>query len=88
MTDWLGYLVDGGGRTRAADALAYYRQIEWVSPAVESALNDRLAGFDDPQYTRPLNVADHRVGLVAIQRLVSCARHPDPHSSPDRNANK
>lgn len=73
VTDWLGYLVDGGGHRRAADALAYYRQIEWISPDVESALRDRLAGFDDPRYTRALNVADHRVALVAIQRLVSCA---------------
>ncbi|MGZ0747710.1 FlaD/FlaE family flagellar protein [Haloparvum sp. AD34] len=77
VTDWLGYLVDGGGRRRAADALAYYRQIGWISPPVESALRDRLAGFHDPQHARALTVADHRVALVAIQRLVSCANHSD-----------
>lgn len=75
VTDWLGYLVDGGGRRRAADALAYYKQIGWISPTVESALRDRLAGFHDPQYARALTVADHRVALVAIQRLVSCSNH-------------
>lgn len=77
VTDWLGYLVDGGGRRRAADALAYYRQIGWISRPVESALRDRLAGFHDPQHARALTVADHRVALVAIQRLVSCSNHSD-----------
>ena len=77
VADWLGYLVDGGGRRRAADALAYYLQIGWISPTVESALRDRLVGFHDPQYARALTVADHRVALVAIQRLVSCSNHSD-----------
>ncbi|MDZ5813370.1 FlaD/FlaE family flagellar protein [Halorubrum sp. AD140] len=59
--EWLGYLVDVGGHVRARDALSYYGQI------------GRLGGFDAPTRDRPFTPADHRISLVSIVRIASCA---------------
>ena len=73
IADWLGYLVDVGGHLRSRDALSYYAEIGWIAPAVADALERRLAGFDAPRRTRPFSPADHRISLVSVVRIVSCA---------------
>jgi len=71
--EWLGYLVDVGGRVRSRDALSYYGELGWVAPDAVDALRRRLEGFDGPRYDRPFTPADHRISLVSIVRIASCA---------------
>jgi archaellum component FlaD/FlaE len=71
--EWLGYLVDIGGHLRARDALSYYTELGWVAPDAADALARRLEGFDAPRCDRPLRLADHRISLVSVVRIASCA---------------
>ncbi|WP_281194864.1 FlaD/FlaE family flagellar protein [Halorubrum sp. F4] len=73
VADWLGYLVDVGGHLRSRDALSYYAELGWIAPGVADALERRLTGFDAPRHDRPFSPADHRVSLVSVVRIVSCA---------------
>ena len=70
---WLGYLVDVGGHLRSRDALSYYAELEWIAEPVQTTLTRRLAGFDTPPHDRPFTHADHRISLVSIVRIASCA---------------
>ncbi|SNR36182.1 FlaD/FlaE family flagellar protein [Halorubrum vacuolatum] len=77
IADWLGYLVDVGGHLRSRDALSYYAEIGWITPAVAKTLTRRLPGYEPPRHDRPFTPADHRISLVSLVRLVSCAsEHP------------
>lgn len=71
--EWLGYLVDVGGHVRSRDALSYYAELNWVAPNVADALTRRLEGFDAARHDRPFTPADHRISLVSIVRIASCA---------------
>ena len=71
--EWLGYLVDVGGHLRSRDALSYYAELGWVAPDAVDALTRRLEGFDAPRRDRPFTPADHRISLVSIVRIASCA---------------
>ena len=73
VNEWLGYLVDVGGGVRSRDALSYYAELGWVSPEAVDALQRRLEGFDASRYDRPFTPADHRISLVSIVRIASCA---------------
>jgi len=73
LGEWLGYLVDVGGHVRSRDALSYYAELGWVDDGVVEALRRRLEGFDAPRYDRPFTPADHRIRLVSIVRIASCA---------------
>lgn len=70
---WLGYLVDVGGHLRSRDALSYYAEIGWMTEDVATVLERRLHGFEPPRHDRPFTPADHRISLVSLVRLVSCA---------------
>ncbi len=75
--EWLGYLVDVGGHLRSRDALSYYAEIGWITPDVAEAFSRRLPGYEAPRHDRPFTPADHRISLVSLVRLVSCASdHP------------
>ncbi len=75
--EWLGYLVDVGGHLRSRDALSYYAEIGWTTPDVAETLSRRLPGYEAPRHGRPFTPADHRISLVSLVRLVSCASdHP------------
>jgi len=71
--EWLGYLVDVGGHVRSRDALSYYAELGWVDDDAADALRRRLEGFDASRYDRPFTPADHRISLVSIVRIASCA---------------
>ena len=71
--EWLGYLVDVGGHVRSRDALSYSGELGWVAPEAVDALRRRLEGFDAPRHDRPFTPADHRISLVSIVRIASCA---------------
>jgi archaellum component FlaD/FlaE len=71
--EWLGYLVDVGGHLRSRDALSYYAEIDWVAPDAVDTLTRRLDGFDAQHRGRPFTPADHRISLVSIVRIASCA---------------
>ncbi|GAB7089874.1 hypothetical protein JCM18237_01450 [Halorubrum luteum] len=71
--EWLGYLVDVGGHLRSRDALSYYTELGWIAPDVADVLERRLHGFESPRHDRPFIPADHRISLVSLVRLVSCA---------------
>jgi flagellar protein FlaD len=71
--EWLGYLVDVGGHVRSRDALSYYGELDWVGDDAVAALSRRLEGFDAPTRDRPFTPADHRISLVSIVRIASCA---------------
>jgi len=71
--EWLGYLVDVGGHVRSRDVLSYYGELDWVGDDAVAALTRRLEGFDAPTRDRPFTPADHRISLVSIVRIASCA---------------
>ncbi|WP_049984248.1 FlaD/FlaE family flagellar protein [Halorubrum sp. BV1] len=73
LGEWLGYLVDVGGHLRSRDALSYYAELGWIDPDAVDALTRRLEGFDAPRYDRAFLPADHRISLVSIVRIASCA---------------
>ncbi len=75
--EWLGYLVDVGGHVRSRDALSYYAELGWITTDVVDHLERRLHGFEEPRHGRAFGPADHRISLVSLVRLVSCASdHP------------
>ncbi|GAB3701739.1 FlaD/FlaE family flagellar protein [Halorubrum pallidum] len=76
LGEWIGYLVDVGGHLRSRDALSYYAELGWIEPDAVDALTRRLEGFDAPRYDRPFTPADHRISLVSIVRIASCASEP------------
>lgn len=70
--DWLEFLVLKAGFKRAMEALRYYRTIDWITPAVESDLQDYLVGFSgDVEASGELDVEDHQLSLVYLARLAS-----------------
>ena len=71
--EWLGYLVDVGGHLRSRDVLSYYAELGWIESDTVDVLLRRLEGFDSPRYDRPFTPADHRISLVSIVRIASCA---------------
>ena len=71
--EWLGYLVDVGGHLRSRDALSYYGELDWVGDDAVASLSRRLEGFDAPTRDRVFTPADHRISLVSIVRIASCA---------------
>ena len=73
ISEWLGYLIDVGGHVRSRDALSYYGELGWVAPDAGDVLRRQLEGFDGPRYDRPFTPADHRISLVSIVRIASCA---------------
>ncbi|MFD1569904.1 FlaD/FlaE family flagellar protein [Halorubrum laminariae] len=76
LGEWLGYLVDVGGHLRSRDALSYYAELGWIESDAVDALTRRLEGFNAPRYDRPFTPADHRISLVSIVRIASCASEP------------
>lgn len=72
VVDWLEYLVDRGGRERATEALAYYRSVDWLSPAVEETLREYLTAYPaDSGHASPLGVEDHRLSLLYVAKLAT-----------------
>lgn len=69
--DWLEYLVLAGGRTRAREALGYYREIGWLTDDVERSLVAYLPALPDPRHVRRLGAADHRLSLLYVARLAA-----------------
>lgn len=72
--EWLAYLIEVGGHERARDALAYYREIGWISEDAETALAARLPGLDPPTHDRVFTAADHRTSFRSVVRLQSARR--------------
>jgi len=70
VLDWLRYLVGVGGRERAREALAFYRDVEWLDESVEDALAAYLEAFDDTEGSR-LSVGHHRTSLLFVARLAA-----------------
>ncbi len=69
--EWLDFLVHVGGRERAADALNYYRQLKWITPAAEADLKRRVEAFPEPTHDRSLTAGDHRLSLLYVATLAS-----------------
>lgn len=70
VLDWLRYLVGVGGRERAREALALYRDVEWLTESVEDDLDRYLEAFDDTEGTR-LDFGHHRTSLLFVARLAA-----------------
>jgi archaellum component FlaD/FlaE len=76
--EWLEFLTDTGGTSGARDALAYYVDIGWISPAVEDDLDEFLDGIRvsdadggrvDPGTLSQFDPAHHRRSLAYVARL-------------------
>ncbi|WP_129115004.1 FlaD/FlaE family flagellar protein [Halegenticoccus tardaugens] len=75
--DWLEFLALNAGTDRAREALAYYREIDWISAEVESDLRGYLADFpaDDSSVAHStLDSDDHRRSLLYVARIAASAR--------------
>lgn len=69
IIEWIGELVEIGGRSEAQKALAYYRSIGWISDSVEDELREYLEMFADHADGRPLTMDDHARSLEYIAQL-------------------
>jgi len=69
--EWLDFLVHVGGHDRAERAVHYYRQLRWITPAVEAELHVSIHQFPEPVHDRSLTAGDHRLSLLYIATLAS-----------------
>ncbi|MEA1929937.1 FlaD/FlaE family flagellar protein [Halohasta litorea] len=69
--EWLDFLVHVGGQDRTESALHYYRQLRWITPAVEAELHTSVHRFQEPVHDRSLTAGDHRLSLLYIATLAS-----------------
>lgn len=70
VLDWLRYLVGVGGRERAREALAFYRDVGWVGDRAEDALAAHLEAFDEREGAR-YDAGHHRTSLLFVARLAA-----------------
>ncbi|UIP00536.1 hypothetical protein Hbl1158_04015 [Halobaculum sp. CBA1158] len=68
--DWLRYLVGVGGRERAREALAFYRDVEWLGADAEDTLAAHLEAFDETEGSR-FDAGHHRTSLLFVARLAA-----------------
>ena len=76
--EWLEYLIKVGGTGGARDALSYYVDVGWISPAVEDTLHafldginvsDTDGGASEPGGLAQFDTDDHRKSLAYVARL-------------------
>ncbi|WP_313691586.1 FlaD/FlaE family flagellar protein [Halorarum halobium] len=68
--DWIRFLADVGGRDGARDALAYYREVEWLGADAEEALVAHLEAFPE-EGSRRVGAGHHRTSLLFVARLAA-----------------
>ncbi len=82
--EWLEYLIDVGGTDGARDALSYYVDIGWISPAVEDKLHAFLDGIrvssadgerHEPGGLVQFDPEDHRRSLGYVAQLAGDSDH-------------
>lgn len=69
--EWLDFLVHVGGHDRTEQAVRYYRQLQWITPAVENELLGSVEKFPEPAHDRSLSAGDHRLSLLYVATLAS-----------------
>ncbi|ARS88965.1 FlaD/FlaE family flagellar protein [Natrarchaeobaculum aegyptiacum] len=77
--EWLEFLVETAGVEGAAQTVAYYRSVGWISEAVETYLHRLLAGFGDEGTLPPtdpdpqsiLRTDDHKRSLQYISQIAT-----------------
>jgi len=69
--EWIDFLVHVGGHERAEQALSYYRQLKWITPAAEADLKTVVKQFPEPTHDRSLTAGDHRLSLLYVATLAS-----------------
>jgi hypothetical protein len=75
VLEWLEGLVARAGCDGAADALAYYADIDWLTEGAADHLQDYLAGLQEPSTEPPgLTTEDHRTSLRYLVRLAGLVR--------------
>jgi hypothetical protein len=75
VLEWLEGLVARAGCDGAADALAYYADIDWLTEGAADHLQDYLAGLQEPSTDPPgLTTEDHRTSLRYLVRLAGLVR--------------
>lgn len=80
--EWLEFLVETAGVEGAAQTVAYYRSVGWISEAVETYLHRMLAGFGDERTVPPedpdpqsiLRTDDHKRSLQFIAQIATPER--------------
>lgn len=72
--EWLDSLLSHAGHRNTVSALRYYREIGWITEAVETNLGEYLGGFDAGTANRELTATDHLDSLLAIAQLASTRR--------------
>ncbi|WP_254528482.1 FlaD/FlaE family flagellar protein [Natrinema gelatinilyticum] len=75
VLDWLEFLAETAGSWGAIDALSRYREIGWVTPAVEQDLRDHMLGvrWRDGDGYEALDTADHLLSFAYVVKLVTLA---------------
>lgn len=72
--EWLDSLLGHAGHRNTVSALRYYREIGWITEAVETSLRGYLGGFDAGASNEELTATDHLDSLLAITQLASPRR--------------
>ncbi|MXV61803.1 flagella protein [Natronorubrum sp. JWXQ-INN-674] len=90
--EWMDFLVETGGVSGAAQTVAYYESVGWISPGIETYLQSMLNGFGDesaesdtdrdrdadadPEPRSVLSKAEHKRSLQYIARIATPEREP------------
>ena len=93
--EWLDFLVDAVGISGAAQTLAYYESIGWISAPVETYLQSMLNGFGDdsrpatelaadPDPRSVLETDEHKRSLQYIAWIATPEQAPDLLAELDR----
>lgn len=93
--EWLDFLVDAVGISGAAQTLAYYESIGWISAPVETYLQSMLNGFGDdskpatelaadPEPRSVLETDEHKRSLQYIAWIATPEQAPDLPVESDR----
>ena len=77
--EWVAHLVETAGVDGAAQTVAYYRSVGWISEAVETYLQSLLCGFgdagtvpeEDPDPQSVLSTNEHKRSLQYIARIAT-----------------
>ncbi|MFB6131978.1 MAG: FlaD/FlaE family flagellar protein [Halanaeroarchaeum sp.] len=74
LFEWLDYVLRRAGVRRTLEALEYYENVGWISPAVGEELRDHVRAFREVASQGPANeleTADHVLSLVYVARLAA-----------------
>ncbi|MCL9815434.1 FlaD/FlaE family flagellar protein [Natronocalculus amylovorans] len=71
LYDWVEFLTLVGGHAEARTALRYYKQLGWITPAIQHTISGEVGSLPEPVHARSFEIGDHRLSLLYIATLAS-----------------